>query len=48
MATIGKKSNLKFVPQGNAPKPGIITPKTDVIAQKTDKLSNESTDPSHD
>lgn len=48
MATIGNKNNLKFVPEGNAPKPGIITPKTNVIAKKTDNLSNKSLDPSHD
>jgi hypothetical protein len=47
MATIGSKNDLKFVPEGNTPKPGNITPKTNVIAKKTDKLSNESLDPSH-
>ncbi len=47
MATIGKQNNLKFVPEGNTQKPGIITPKTDIIAKKTDALSNESSDPSH-
>ena len=47
MATIGKKNNLKFVPEGNASKPGIITPKTNVIAKKTDTLSKGSSDPSH-
>jgi hypothetical protein len=48
MATIGKTNNLKFVPEGNAQKPGIITPKTSVIAKKTDTLSNGSSDPNHD
>ena len=40
MATIGKKGDLKFVPEGNTQKQGIITPKTDVIAKKTDASNN--------
>lgn len=47
MATLGKGNNIKFVPQGNTPKPGIITPKSEVIAEKTDILTNESSTPSH-
>lgn len=47
MATLGQSNNLKFVPQGNSSKQGIITPKTKVIAEKTDVLSNESSSPSH-
>jgi hypothetical protein len=47
MATLGKGNNLKFVPEGNTQKPGIMTPKNDEIAEKTDALSNESSDPSH-
>lgn len=48
MATLGESNNTKFLPQGNTPKPGIITPKSKVIAQKTDILTNENSDPSHD
>ncbi|SDH76020.1 hypothetical protein [Desulfosporosinus hippei] len=47
MATLGKENNLKFVPEGNAQKPRILTPKTNVIAKKTDILNNDSSDPSH-
>lgn len=47
MATTGKKNDLKFVSEGNAPKPGIITPKTNVMANKTDPSSSGSSDPSH-
>ena len=48
MATLGKSGNTNFLPQGNTPKPGIITPKSKVIGKKTDILTNENTDPSHD
>lgn len=48
MATLGKSNDPKFIPRGNAPKPGIITPKSKVIAEKTDILSNGNADPSHD
>ena len=48
MATLGKSNNTNFLPRGNTPKPGIITPKTKVIAEKTDVPTNENTDPSHD
>ena len=48
MATLGKRNNINFVPQGNAPKPGIITPKSEVIAEKTDTRASGSADPSHD
>lgn len=48
MATLGKSNNTNFLPRGNAPKPGIITPKTKVIAEKTDIPTNGNADPSHD
>ncbi len=35
MATLGKGNNTNFLPRGNTPKPGIITPKSKVIAEKT-------------
>ncbi len=47
MATLGKSNNINFLPRGNTPKPGIITPKSKVIAEKTDALTNEGSDPSH-
>ena len=47
MATLGKGNNTNFLPLGNTPKPGIITPKSKVIAQKTDVPTNENADPSH-
>lgn len=47
MATLGKGNNTNFLPQGNTPKPGIITPKTKVISEKTDVPTNENTDASH-
>ncbi|EHQ90937.1 hypothetical protein [Desulfosporosinus youngiae] len=47
MATLGKSRNTNFLPLGNTPKPGIITPKTKVIAKKTDIPTNENTDPTH-
>lgn len=40
MATLDKSNNTKFVPPGNTPKPGIITPKSKVIAEKTDITTN--------
>jgi hypothetical protein len=48
MATLGKSNNTNFLPRGNTPKPGIITPKSKVIAEKTDIPTNENADPSHD
>ncbi|MDR3543967.1 MAG: hypothetical protein P4L69_23880 [Desulfosporosinus sp.] len=48
MATLGKSNDPKFIPRGNASKPGIITPKSKVIAEKTDILTNENADPTHD
>ena len=48
MATLGKSNDPKFIPQGNTPKPGIITPKTKAIANKTDIPSSGNADPSHD
>lgn len=48
MATLGKGNDRKFLPLGNTPKPGIITPKSNVIANKLDIPTNENTDPSHD
>ncbi|MDA8228681.1 MAG: hypothetical protein M0T74_13490 [Desulfitobacterium hafniense] len=48
MAIIGKSNDTKFLPRGNTPKPGIITPKSKVIAEKTDITSNNNADPSHD
>ncbi|SHI99753.1 hypothetical protein [Desulfosporosinus lacus] len=47
MATLGKGNNTNYLPQGNTPKPGIITPKSKVIAEKTDVPTNGNTDPSH-
>ena len=47
MATLGKSNNTNFLPKGNTPKLGIITPKSKVIAEKTDIPTNENTDPSH-
>jgi len=53
MATLNNKiqTNTNFLPPGNTPKPGIITPKSKVIAEKTDiptSFANENADPSHD
>jgi len=48
MATLGKGKNTNFLPLGNTPKPGIMTPKSKVIAEKTDIPTNENADPSHD
>ena len=48
MATLGKSKNKKFIPRGNAPKPGIITPKTNIIAIKTDIRTTGNEDPTHD
>ncbi len=47
MGTLGKSNNTNFLPLGNTPKPGIITPKSKVIAEKTDISTNENTDPNH-
>ncbi|MDP4126243.1 MAG: hypothetical protein Q8912_04790 [Bacillota bacterium] len=48
MATLGKSGNTNFIPPGNTPKPGIITPNSNVMAGKTAAPTNENTDPSHD
>lgn len=50
MATLGKNnnSNRNFLPRGNTPKPGIITPESEVIAEKIrDNSNRNATDPSH-
>lgn len=47
MATLGKSNSTNYLPKGNTPKPGIISPKTKVIAEKTDLPTNENTNPSH-
>lgn len=47
MATLGESNNPKFMPQGNTPKPGIITPKTKIIARRTDTPTTGNEDPSH-
>jgi len=43
MATLGKSNNTNFLPRGNTPKPGIISPKSKVIAEKTDVPTKENT-----
>lgn len=48
MATLGKSNNTNFIPRGNTPKPGMITPKSEVIAEKTNTPTSGNTDPSHD
>ncbi|WP_199241717.1 hypothetical protein [Desulfosporosinus sp. Sb-LF] len=48
MATLGKSNNTNFLPRGNTPKSGIITPKSKVIAEKMDVPTNGNVDPSHD
>ena len=48
MATLGKSNNTNFLPRGNTPKPGLITPKSKAIAEKTDVSTNANADPIHD